>query len=294
MADTLSHAYLTVPSTDNDVEDLEFAVHALVRDLPVSDSKLLQLQSATQEDRQMQKLHQYITTGWPANINSLPLSLRSFWKLRHELHSAENLILLNNRIVIPLAMRTHLLKCIHEGHMGIEKSKARARTCVYWPDMYSDIENVVKQCAVCNKYANTNRKEPLLPHPVPTHPWEKVGVDYITLDGKDFLLIVDYYSKYPEVLQVTSKTAQTTIAKLKMIFARHGIPKIVIADNMPFNSKEFKTFSKSWDFQIVTSSPTYPQSNGLIERNVQTIKRLFKKQRKSWLCWSFVTFLSQN
>lgn len=157
VADTLSRAYLTVPSTDNDIEDLEFAVHALVRNLPVSDSKLSQLQSATQADEQMQKLYQYITTGCPTNI---PLSLHSFWKLRHELHNAEKLILLNNCIVISLAMRTHLLKCIHQGHIGIEKSKARARACVYWPNMYSDIENTVKQCAVCNKYPNATTTTP--------------------------------------------------------------------------------------------------------------------------------------
>ena len=115
-------------------------------------------------------------------------------------------------------MRPHLLKCIHQGHMGIEKSKACARVCVYWPNMYSDIENTVKQCVMCNRYANT---EPLLPHPIPQHPWEEVGVDYFTLDGKDFLLIVDYYSKYPEVVQMTSRTAQATIAKLKMVMAYH-------------------------------------------------------------------------
>ena len=113
--------------------------------------------------------------------------------------------------------------------------------------------------------------------PCPSTPLGKLGIDYFTLNGKDFLLLVDYYSKYPEVLQMTSKTAQATITKLKLIFARHGIPRIVIADNMPFNSKEFKEFAKSLDFQIVTSSPTYPQSNGLVERNVQSIKRLLKK-----------------
>ena len=239
VADTLSRAYLTVPPTDNDVEDLEFAVHALVSDLPVSESKLTQLQAATQSDEQLQKLHQYISMGWPTNINSVPVSLCGFWNVRHDLHSAENLILLNDCIVIPLAMRRYLPGCIHQGHMGIEKSKAPARVCIYWPNMYSDIENEVKQCSVCNKYANTNQKEPLMPHPVPAHPWEKLGIDYFTLNGKDFLLIVDYYSKYPEVLQMTSKTAQATITKLKLMFARHGIPRIVIADNMPFNSKEF-------------------------------------------------------
>ena len=104
VADTLSRAYLHVPSTDNDEDDLEFAVHSLVRDLPVSDSRLSELQSATASDVQMQQLHEYITTGWPANISSVPLSLRTFWNLRNDLHAAENLILINNRIVIPAAI----------------------------------------------------------------------------------------------------------------------------------------------------------------------------------------------
>ena len=140
-------------------------------------------------------------------------------------------------------MGSYLLKCIHQGHMGTEKSKARARVCVYWPNMYSEIENTVKQCVVCNRYTSTNHKEPLLPHPVPQYRWEKVGVDYFTLGGKDLLLIVDYYSKHTEVVWMNSKTAWATIAKLKMIFARHGIPRVVIADNMPFNSRELKTFA---------------------------------------------------
>ena len=161
--------------------------------------------------------------------------------------------------------------------MGIEKSKSRARACVYWPAMYSDIEREVKQRTVCNQYSNANQKEPLLPHPIPTHPWQKVGIDFFALGGKDFLLIVDYYSKYPEVMQMCSKTAQATIAKLKMVFARHGIPEIVMADNMPFNSRDFRAFARSWQFQVVTSSPAYPRSNGLVERNVQTMKRLLKK-----------------
>ena len=106
-------------------------MHSLVRDLPVSDSRLSELQSATASDVQMQQLHEYITTGWPANISSVSLSLRTFWSLRNDLHAAENHILINNRIVIPAAMRPHVLRCIHQGHMGIEKSKSRARACVY-------------------------------------------------------------------------------------------------------------------------------------------------------------------
>ena len=184
-------------------------------------------------------------------------------------------------------MRMYLLQCIHQGHMGIEKSKARARACVYWPNMYSDIENQMKQCAVCNKFSNTKQKEPLLPHPVPVHPWEKVGIDYFILDGKDFLLIVDNFSKYPEVLQMTSKTAQATIAKLKMIFAQHGIPQMVIADNMPFNSKEFTPALPTHNL-MAWSSATYKQSN------VYTRKHMMKAKMKNWFYWSFKILPSQD
>ena len=49
---------------------------------------------------------------------------------------------------------------------------------------------------------------------------------------------------------------------------------------MPFNSRAFKQFSNQWDFTVTTSSPRYPQSNGLVERNVKTIKSLFRKARE--------------
>ena len=46
---------------------------------------------------------------------------------------------------------------------------------------------------------------------------------------------------------------------------------------MPFNSREFLTFAKSWGIMTTTSSPTYSQSNGQAERFVQTLKRILKK-----------------
>ena len=79
-------------------------------------------------------------------------------------------------------------------------------------------------------------KKPLLLHSVPLRPWYKVGADYFTLANQDYLLLVDYFSKYPEVVSVQSKTADSTIREMKSIFARYGIPNTVMADNMPFSS----------------------------------------------------------
>ena len=69
---------------------------------------------------------------------------------------------------------------------------------------------------------------------------------------------------------------------MKDMFRRHGIPERLIADNMPFSSlKIIKNFTSEWEIEVVTSSPHYPKSNGLVERNVQTIKQLLKKADES-------------
>ena len=64
---------------------------------------------------------------------------------------------------------------------------------------------------------------------------------------------------------------------MKSLFAGHGIPKTPRADNMPFGSKELYQFCREWEFEIITSSPEYPKSNGLAEKGVQVIKKLIKK-----------------
>lgn len=80
--------------------------------------------------------------------------------------------------------------------------------------------------------------------------------------------MVDYFSKYPEIIPVSSKTAGATIKVMQSVFSRLRIPDTIVADNMPFNSAEFGDFSQAWNFTISTSSPNFPQSNGLVERNV--------------------------
>ena len=73
---------------------------------------------------------------------------------------------------------------------------------------------------------------------------------------------MDYFSKWLKIIKVNNKTSVEIINKFKNIFSTHGIPKILISDNMPFSSFEMAKFAKEWNFQIITSSPRYPRSNG--------------------------------
>ena len=66
------------------------------------------------------------------------------------------------------------------------------------------------------------------------------------------------------------------IDQLKEVFARHGIPEVVMADNMPSSSTAMRDFASEWNLKIITSSPNYSQSNGQAERAIQTVKKLYK------------------
>ena len=80
-------------------------------------------------------------------------------------------------------------------------------------------------------------------------------------------------------------TAKSTINKLKTIFSAEGSPNIFFSDNAVFNSAEFQLFSQDWNFEHITSSSNYPQSNGQAERAVQTMKQRMARCKKDGSDW---------
>jgi len=149
---------------------------------------------------------------------------------------------------------------------------------VLWPGLNQDIEQMVKTCGPCQRHQRQNMAEPLLSHSLPTRSWQKVSTDLFELNKKDYVVIVNAYSNYPEVINIPSQSSKTIINVMKTTFARHGIPHEVMSDNGPcYISQEFAQFAKDWDFRHVTSSPNFPQSNGLAEKTVQTVKSIMKK-----------------
>ena len=104
------------------------------------------------------------------------------------------------------------------------------------------------------------------PLPVESYPWQRVATDLFHLKGADYLPVVDYFSRYPQILKLTSITSHSIIKALKTIFSQHGVPETVMSDNGPqYVSQEFAEFSETYDFSHVTSSPHFPQSNGQAE-----------------------------
>ena len=82
-------------------------------------------------------------------------------------------------------------------------------------------------------------------------------VDYFTLHSQDYVLIVDYYSKYPEVISIQMKAAEAMIVAVKRYYICDSYSK-VITNNMLFSSKKFKQFASDWNFEVIVFSLTYP------------------------------------
>ena len=189
----------------------------------------------------------------------------------------DDLLLYNSRIVIPKPLQRETLQKIHSGHLGIEKSKRRTAASVWWPGVMQQVIQLVQNCQTCAKESRQG-KEPLMTTELPKYPWQVVGTDLFELNKSTYLLVVDYFSRYPEVIQLSSTTSASVISALKSVFSRHGISEIVRSDNGPqYSSSEFMSFASSYGFQHLTSSPRFPQSNGQAERSVQTVKNLLKK-----------------
>ena len=280
IADTLSRAFdqSNVP-TDSDMHhEMEHLIHSVITNLPISDVKLMELRELNYSDPTMQMLHKYAREGWPEHKRNVPSPLKSFWDVRNDIHDTDGILLKDNRLVIPSAWREGILHKLHTIHCGIEKTKANARMTVFWPGMTKHIEEMVSRCEKCMKYQGTLPKEPMQTREVPLLPRQIVACDLLEYKNQNYLAVIDYYSKYIEAFRLNGKTSSVVIWGLNEIFSRHGYPQTLVADNMPYNSREMRQYATQYGRNIVTTSPKHSQANGLAEKAVQIVKNLLRKE----------------
>jgi len=279
LADTLSRAYLSISREDQDLLDNDKVV--MVHYMTVDNDLKAMLRHAYDTDAEVKELRNLLFEGWPNVKRMAPSSCKPYWQVKEQLHEEDGFLYVGERLLIPDGLRRHMLDLIHRGHLGQQKCLERARQSVYWPGLSRDVESHVSQCTICRKFANRQQREPLMPHPVPDLPWQKLAMDILQFKGRDYLVVVDFYSHFPELRLLVKKRAQDVILALKSIFSVHGVPIEVVADNMPFASAEMTKFAEQWGFHVVTSSPHYPRSNGMAERYVQTMKSFMNKAEES-------------
>lgn len=269
--------------TDTHLEtDLNLYVNMVMNSLPATEKRLQEIKEHQDRDEILREVKRYCLEGWPDKFR-MDGRCHQYAPFSGELTTEKGLLLRNKRLVIPKTLQPEILEKLHVGHLGIVKCRERARQAVWWPGLSTQLKNLVESCDICAR-ERVNHKEPLIPSDFPERPWEVIGTDLFDWNNHQYLLVVDYFSRYVEVAKLSSTTSAAVIDHLKSIFARHGIPSTVRSDNGPqFSSDLFSRFARKWTFEHITSSPRFPQSNGEAERAVRTVKRLLQKESDPYL-----------
>ncbi|CAH2091431.1 unnamed protein product [Euphydryas editha] len=282
VADTLSRAALPELIYDRVSLEVDAKFCYLINHVQFSDSKMKTIRNMTNNDRECEMLINYTLNGWPRYKSDTDNLVRCHWSYRASFEYVDGVLFKDNLVFIPYALRKDMLDRVHEGHLGIDRCKRRARDVMFWNGMSRDVEHVVRSCTVCAAHAANPVREPMIPHDIPELPWRKVGSDIFVFQKKYFLILVDYFSNFIEVCPLTNMGTHAVITALKDQNARHGIPVELVTDNGPaYTSREFRKFCSTWCFTHITTSPYYAQANGLSERAVQTVKNIIKKSLES-------------
>ncbi|XP_062608629.1 uncharacterized protein K02A2.6-like [Saccostrea cucullata] len=281
-ADALSRVPLPAvnqPQDEKDPIDLFYNRH--FDDLPVT---CVQIRRETQRDPVLSQILDYVIRGhFPHDCDE---QLKPYYNRREELNVYQGCVTWGNRVIIPDILREKVMTELHSGHIGIVKMKAVARSYVWWPKVDEAIEEVCKACSGCKRVQNTPSAAPVHPWNLPPKAWHRLHIDFAgPFHNAMFLIVVDAYSKWPEVFEMRSTTSNATINTLRTLFARQGIPAEIVSDNGPqFRSEEFRQFMESNAIRHITSSPFHPRTNGQAERFVQSFKKAIKSASGDSAC----------
>nr|XP_056704934.1 uncharacterized protein K02A2.6-like [Euleptes europaea] len=229
------------------------------------------------KDRTLARILNWVGKGWPAarpDGEFKPFSMR-----QHELSLNKGCLLWGNCVVVPAKLRTKVLEALHACHPGVVRMKALARSYVWWPGIDAAVEEWVSRCRPCQE------SWPEMPR-APTHHWDSTHTSWSRLhidfagpfQGKTFLIVMDSYSKWLEVVNVGSMTSPVVVRELQKIFATHGLPDTVVSDNgAQFTSAEFHKFLTKNGICHTTSALFHPATNGQAERMVRTTKEVMRQ-----------------
>ena len=288
-ADYLSrHPINKSPSESNEEEIAEQYVNYVIQHAVPKTMTLEEVKDATLEDQVLQNVRKAIESGtWDTNDLELQPYKRCADKLT--VNNTQDVIMKGCRIVIPKSLQIRATKLGHVGHQGIEKTKSLIREKIWFPKLDEKVREIVKNCVGCQAVGNANSPEPMQITPTVDIPWHKVAIDFhgpITYTQQYLLVLTDLYSKFPEIEIITSTAAPAIIPKLDCIFATHGIPVKLKADNgPPFNGNEFERYAKALGMEWKPSTPLWPQGNSSVESLMKPIGKVLQTAQlegKNW------------
>ena len=231
-----------------------------------------QLQFETRRERLLNDIIRRIETNRWSNCSP---SERPFKSIRQALLVEEGVLCYGDRPVIPASLRPRVLELVHcDTHLGANSTRSRLQTCAWWPGYCADVEAFIRGCHVCSKI-RPSRQSTVHTWPSESEPWHRVHMDHAHVPRVGLILIlVDSMSGWPEAMRVPNRDAATVKRVLQAIFSRNGVPHVLVSDNASeFCDSNFTDWLQRIGCRSLKTPPRHPQSNGIAERMVQSIKK---------------------
>jgi hypothetical protein len=222
-----------------------------------------------------------VQKGFPSNKTDLDEKYSNFWNYRNSLHVHDQVIMFQDRVVVPPSLRHEILDSLHAAHGGPAAMISIAQSTVFWPGISHDIERERQTCRPCNKNAPSQPRLEPVPPIFPTTPFEAIVSDYFEFNGMNYLVIADRLSAWTESYRTKAGTEESgsrgLILLLKRFFGTFGVPRELSSDGGPeFMANATQDFLVRWGVQFRLSAAYNPQSNGRAELAVKSTKRLIE------------------
>ena len=253
-------------------EDEECTVNSLEEDTVVT---MEEIRQAVKKDTTLEQVIVDINKGYMSQGTKDSEYAKVFEELTHK----EGLLLKGRQLVIPPSLQARVIEAAHEGHMKERKTIGTLRERNWFPRLSKMAKEYVGSCLGCAAGDTHNPPAPLAARSMPGKPWEEVAVDFKGPIGGNkgyyFHVVMDTYSRYPEVQIVKSTSFSKLTKALAPVWATHGYPEIVRHDGgPPYNGREWREYARQLGFKTDKTPPYHPQANGLVEKFNRSIVKM--------------------
>jgi len=230
-----------------------------------------QFREETENDSILKAIIKRIKTNRWSNCS---VAERPFKSNKDKLTVEKGIVCNGDLIVPPPTLRKRFIEAVHDDvHCGALQTRLRLRLEAWWPGYCNDVEKYVSRCQKCSEIKCPPERA-VHTWPEESGPWKRVHIDHAIVPGVGlFLVMVDSYSGWPEVIKVKNREAVTVKEALRSVFSRNGVPETIVSDNAAeFCDSDFCKWLRNIGCKPLKTPPNHPQSNGIAEKMVGTVK----------------------
>ena len=192
------------------------------------------------------------------------------------------------RALVPASVRREILKLAHEhetcGHLGRQRTIHRLKSRFFWPGMCKDAKDFCNECVLCQRRHRPSPKKraPMITEAT-SRPFKRIAIDITEMPtsasgNKCALVVMDYFSKYVKIYPMPDQKTETVLEALFDRVYELGVPERLHSDQgRQFESDMFQLMCKRMGIRKTRTTPYHPESDGMVERFMRTLKDMVAK-----------------